>query len=174
MPVSDVGANAWTLIDLVVGLGLLLSMVVGLWRGLVVEVMSLLAWLVAYFLCQWWGADMATHIPVGQPGSSVNQAAGMLIVFVLAWIGWALVAWAAGKVIRASALSAADRAMGAAFGLLRGVVVALVACTLVNLTPLAKWDLWQSSRSVAWLNVLLKGVTPLLPEQVVKFLPEQS
>ena len=174
MSVTEAAANAWTLIDLVIGLGLLVSMAVGVWRGLVVEVMSLAAWLVSYFLAQWWGADMAAHVPVGAPGSSVNQAAGMLVVFVLAWIAWALVSWAAGKIIRASALSGADRTMGAVFGLMRGVIVALLVCTLVNLTPLAKWELWQSSRSVVWLNVLLRGLTPILPEQVVKFLPEQS
>ena len=106
---TEAAANAWTLIDLVIGLGLLVSMAVGVWRGLVVEVMSLAAWLVSYFLAQWWGADMAAHVPVGAPGSSVNQAAGMLVVFVLAWIAWALVSWAAGKIIRASALSGADR-----------------------------------------------------------------
>ncbi|MGE5451773.1 MAG: CvpA family protein [Acidobacteriota bacterium] len=174
MPVSDVGANAWTLIDLLVGVGLLLSMLVGLWRGFVMEVMSLLAWVVAYFLAHWFGADMAQHVPVGKSGSPVNHAAGMVVVFVLAWLAWAMVAWAIGKVIRASVLSAADRALGAGFGLIRGVIVALVVCTVVDMTPLSTWDVWQSSRSVVWLNVLLKGLTPLLPEQVVKFLPEQS
>lgn len=174
MPVSDVGADAWTLIDLMVGMGLLLSMFVGVWRGFVMEMMSLFAWVVAYFLAHWFGADMAQHVPVGKPGSPVNQAAGIVVVFVLAWLAWAVVAWAASKVIRASVLSAADRALGAGFGLIRGVIVALVVCTVVDMTPLATWDVWQSSRSVAWLNVLLKGLTPLLPEQVVKFLPEQS
>ncbi len=174
MPVSEVGGDAWTLIDLLIGLGLALSMIVGIWRGFVMEVMSLAAWMVSYFVAQWWGADMAQHVPVGKPGSSINQAAGMLVVFVLVWVAWALVSWAISKVIRASALSGADRALGAGFGLMRGVIVALLVCTLVNLTPLANWEVWQSSRSVVWLNVLLKGLTPLLPEQVVKFLPEQS
>lgn len=171
---SEVVDNAWTLVDLLVGLGLLLSMFVGLWRGLVVELMALFAWVVAYFLAHWYGGEMAVHVPVGVAGSSVNHAAGMVVVFVLAWLAWAMVSWAAGKVIRASVLSSTDRALGAVFGLIRGVVVALVVCTVVGMTPLATWDVWQSSRSVAWLNVLLKGLTPLLPEQVVKFLPEQS
>lgn len=169
----DTGADAWTIIDLLVGLGLLLSTVVGIWRGLVTEVMSLAAWVVAYFLAQWFGPDMAGSVPVGLPGSSVNLAAGMVVVFVLAWLAWALISWAISKVIRASALSAADRALGAGFGLMRGVIVALLVCTVVNMTPLSKWQVWQASRSVAWLDVLLKGLRPVLPEQVVKFLPEQ-
>ena len=44
MPVSEVGGDAWTLIDLLIGLGLALSMIVGIWRGFVMEVMSLAAW----------------------------------------------------------------------------------------------------------------------------------
>jgi len=61
--------------------------------------------------------------------------------------------------------------LGAVFGLLRGVLVALVVATLVQMTPLAQTELWRSSRSVAWGQVLLEGLRPILPDQVLQFLP---
>lgn len=167
------GANAWTLVDLVLALGLGLSVIVGAWRGLLIELLSLAGWGVSYFSAQWFGPAWAAMVPVGQPGSRLNMLAGMLLVFVLAWLVWALISWALGKVIRATVLSGPDRLLGAGFGLIRGVLVALVVATLVNMTPLARWEPWQASRGVAWLQVLLQGLRPVLPEQVVKFLPEQ-
>jgi membrane protein required for colicin V production len=112
-------------------------------------------------------------VPIGQPGTRLNVIAGMIVVFALVWLTWALISWAVIQVVRASALSGPDRLMGAVFGFVRGVVVALAVVTLVSMTPVAKWEPWKASRGVAWLQVLLKGLRPVLPEQVLQFLPEQ-
>ncbi|MBI2732650.1 MAG: CvpA family protein [Aquabacterium sp.] len=171
--VSETGAYAWTLPDLLLLLGLGLSVVVGAWRGLVTELLSLAGWGVSYFLAQWFGPAMGAHVPIGQPGERLNVLAGMIVVFVLAWLAWALISWVITQIVRASPLSAPDRVLGAGFGLMRGVVVALAVVTLVGMTPVAKWPSWQASRGVAWMQVLLKGLRPVLPEQVIQFLPEQ-
>jgi membrane protein required for colicin V production len=171
--VTDVAESAWTLVDVVLALGLLLSVIVGAWRGLLTEVLSLLGWAVAYVAAQWFGPVGASMIPVGTPGSRLNLISGMLVVFVLAWLAWALISWALAQMMKASVLSGPDRVLGAGFGLVRGVVVALVVSTVVNMTPVARWEPWRESRGVAWLQVLLAGLRPVLPEQVVKFLPEQ-
>ncbi|WP_290664463.1 CvpA family protein [Aquabacterium sp.] len=168
-----VGGSAWTLVDVALALGLFLSIIVGAWRGLVTEVLALLGWAVAYFAAQWYGPEGAKLIPVGEPGSRLNLISGMLVVFVLAWLVWALISWAVAQMIKASVLSGPDRLLGAGFGLVRGVVVALVVCTVVSMTPVARWEPWQASRGVAGLQILLTGLRPVLPEQVVKFLPEQ-
>lgn len=171
--VTETVGYAWTLPDLILLVGLGLSMVVGAWRGLVKEMLSLAGWGVSYFSAQWFGAPMGETLPIGQPGQRLNVLAGMIVVFVLAWLGWALISWAITQVVRASPLSAPDRVLGAGFGLMRGVVAALVVVTLVGMTPVAKWPSWQASRGVAWMQVVLKGLRPVLPEQVIKFLPEQ-
>ena len=170
--VTQAGSSAWTLIDLILLIGLGLSVIVGAWRGLVTEMLSLAGWLVAYFGAQWFGPAAGQWVPVGEPGSRLNVVAGMVVVFVLAWLVWALLSWALVQVVRASALSGPDRAMGAVFGLMRGLLVALVVVTLVSLTPIAKWTPWQQSRGVAWMQVLLDGLRPMLPAEVLQYLPE--
>lgn len=171
--VSETGAYAWTLPDLLLLVGLGLSVVVGAWRGLVTEMLSLAGWGVAYFSAQWFGADMGANLPIGQPGQRLNALAGMIVVFVLAWLAWALVSWAISQVVRASPLSVPDRMLGAGFGLMCGVVVALVVVTLVGMTPVAKWPSWQASRGCGVDAGITKGLRPVLPEQVIQFLPEQ-
>ncbi|MDO9238068.1 MAG: CvpA family protein [Aquabacterium sp.] len=170
---TEAGAYVWTLIDLVLLVGLGLSVVVGAWRGLLTELLALAGWGVSYFAAQWFGPVGAAWVPVGHAGSRLNLLAGMIVVFVLAWLAWSLISWALTNMIRASVLSAPDRLFGAIFGLMRGVVVALAVTTLVTMTPLATWEPWHASRGVTWLQVLLQGLRPVLPEQVLKFLPEQ-
>ncbi|MGV8822956.1 CvpA family protein [Methylibium petroleiphilum] len=147
-----------------------LSVIVGLVRGLLYEVMSLLGWVVAYVAAQAFGFAVAPSIPVGAPGSGLNLAASFVIVFVAVLIGWGFLSWLIKKLVQASPLSPLDRVLGAVFGLLRGVLVALVAATAVTMTPLATSPAWQAAHSVAGLQAVLAGLKPLLPHEVARHL----
>lgn len=50
---------------------LLASMVVGFWRGLVYEVLSLAGWVAAFVVAQWLAVDVVAWLPVfqGAPAS---------------------------------------------------------------------------------------------------------
>jgi membrane protein required for colicin V production len=147
-----------------------LSVVVGLVRGLLYEVMALLGWVVAYVAGHALGPQVAPALPVGDAGSALNAVAGFVAVFVATLIVWSLLSWALRKLVQASPLNPLDRALGAVFGLLRGVLVALVIATAVNLTPLAESPGWQASRSAAGLDRVLDGLRPLLPPEVARHL----
>lgn len=164
----------WTLVDLALGLGLALSVLVGAWRGLVTEMLALFGWGVSYFAAQWFGPEAGLHVPVGESGSRVNVLAGMMVVFVAAWLAWALLSWGVRAMVRASGLSGADRLLGAAFGLIRGVLVALVLYTLVSMTPMTRWEPWQASHAVPWLQVLMQGLRPVLPDDFSRYLPDTA
>src|SRR5688572_3387746 len=150
---------------------LLLSVVVGLWRGLVFEVLSLLGWLAAYLAAQWLTPELAPHLPVGTPGSALNHAATFACTFIAALIVWGLLARLLRMAIHATPLSVADRALGATFGLARALVVMLAITTVVMLTSLAKSAAWQQSRGAVWLNDALAGIKPVLPPAIAEHLP---
>jgi membrane protein required for colicin V production len=150
---------------------LALSMVLGLWRGFVLEVLALSGWLAAYFGAQWLAPIWAPQLPVGEPGSSANAAAAFVIAFVAVLVGCGMAARVLRMLVRATPLRAADRALGAAFGLVRGVLLLLVLATVVALTPAAASPLWHGSHGARWLGVALHGVEPLLPAEVARFMP---
>jgi membrane protein required for colicin V production len=153
-------------------LGLLvLSTLVGIVRGLVSEVMSLLGWFVAYVVARMFAADIAPLLPVGQPGSQVNFGAGFAAVFVGTLIFWAICSWLVRMLLRASPLSGIDRLLGAVFGLVRGLVLLLAVAIVANLTPLAKSASWHDSVGAHWLDSALAGLRPWLPPQLSERLP---
>jgi steroid 5-alpha reductase family enzyme len=57
----------------------------------------------------------------------VRYAAGFAVVFILAVFAGGLVAWGTSKLVEAVGLRPVDRVLGAAFGLVRGVVLLLAA-----------------------------------------------
>ena len=149
---------------------LALSVVVGLWRGLVFELMSLVGWVVAYVAAQLYSLQVAPHLPIGLPGSALNLGAGFALTFVGVLIGWTLLARLVRLLVHATPLTLIDRTLGAAFGLVRGGVLLLALTTLVAFTPAARSQPWQDSQGAAWLRVALQGIKPVLPVEVSRYL----
>jgi len=150
---------------------LALSVLVGLWRGLVFELMSLVGWVVAYVAAQLYALQVAAHLPIGAPGSALNLGAGFALTFVGVLIGWTLLARLVRLLVHATPLTLVDRTLGGAFGLARGGVLLLALATVVAFTPAAQSQPWQDSQGAAWLRVALHGIKPALPADVARHLP---
>ncbi len=149
---------------------LLTSLLVGAWRGLVYEVLSLLSWLVAFVLAQWLASDVEPHLPLGNASEPVRYAAGFVLVFVGALFALGLVAALVKKVIEAVGLRPVDRILGALFGVLRGAVLLLAAAVVVGMTPFKSAAWWRESGGAQALMTTLRAIKPVLPEEFGNYL----
>jgi membrane protein required for colicin V production len=163
------GGLAWT--DWALIALLALSVSIGMARGLVFELMSLAGWVVAYFAALWFAPEVAPHLPVGTPGSALNHSAALAACFVGAIVIWSLLARLVRMVIAATPLTVPDRILGAAFGALRGLVLLLALATVVSLTPAAQSTAWKQSVGAQWLAILVRGLQPLVPPALGRWLP---
>jgi membrane protein required for colicin V production len=150
---------------------LAISIAVGLWRGLVFEVLSLLGWVAAFIAAQMAVLSVAPFVPIGVPGSALNHGAAFLAAFVLALLLWTLGAWLIRLALHATPLQPVDRLLGGLFGLARGGVLLLAVTTVVLLTPANRSSAWQQSLGAAWLSALLYGLKPALPDPIARHLP---
>ncbi|MEO7151686.1 MAG: CvpA family protein [Burkholderiaceae bacterium] len=158
-------------VDLAMLVLLALSVLVGLARGFVFEVLSLLGWIAAYFAAHWAAPQLAPQLPIGTAGSALNYGAAFAIVFVLTLIVWSVAAGLLRRLLHATPLSVVDRLLGAGFGFARGMILLMVLATLVSLTPLAKDPAWKQSLGRPWLDGVLRGLKPVLPDEVSRLLP---
>ena len=150
---------------------LLVSIGIGLWRGLLLEAAMLVGWIVAYFVAQWFAADAAPHLPIGVPGSEINHAAAFALVFIGTLIVWGLLARGVRSVVHATPLSIVDRVGGGAFGVLRGAVMLVALSTVVGFTPTAQSQAWQASTGARWATQAVHVIKPLLPPELLRWLP---
>lgn len=150
---------------------LAVSLALGAWRGLVYEVLSVLGWVASFVLAQWWAPEVAMKLPMSGAAEPIRYAAGFVVVFVGAVFAAGLLAWVAKKLIEAIGLRPVDRTLGAAFGLVRGLVLLLAAAVVVDMTPLKSDAWWQESKGAGVLTAALKGLKPVLPEEFGRYLP---
>ena len=159
-------------LDWVILAALLVSLLLGVLRGLVYEVMAALSWIAAFVLAEWLAAQVGQWLPMGATSEPLRYAAGFAVVFVLAVFAGGLVAWSLRRLVEAAGLRPVDRALGAAFGVVRGVVLLLALAVVVNMTPLRKDAWWTESRGAAVGTTALKGLRPVVPERFGQYLPE--
>ena len=149
---------------------LVFSLLLGAWRGLVYEVLSVLGWAVSFYAAQYFAPMVAAWLPLQSSSETVRYAAAFVLVFVAAVFAAGGLAFLFKKLIEAMGLRPVDRTMGAAFGLVRGVILLLAAAVVINMTALEKSVWWQESKGAPILSATLKGLKPALPEQFAKYL----
>ena len=150
---------------------MLASMLLGAWRGLVYEVLSLLGWLAAFVLARWLAADVANYLPMSGTSDVLRYAVGFLLVFVATVMLSGLLATVLKKLLATVGLRPVDRALGAIFGASRGVLLLLLATLLGGMTPLKDSQAWTDSQGVGMAETVLKGIRPVLPSELDRYLP---
>ena len=146
------------------------SMLLGAWRGLVYEVLSVLGWAVSFYAAQYFAPQVAIWLPLQLGTETVRYAAGFVLVFVACLFAAGLLAFLGKKLVSAIGLRPVDRTMGAAFGVVRGVILLLATAVVMDMTALKNSAWWQESRGAPLLTATLKGLKPALPEQFAKYL----
>jgi membrane protein required for colicin V production len=147
------------------------SMLLGVWRGLVYEVLSVIGWIAAFVLAQWFAPTVAAQLPMESSGDTLRYAAAFILVFVASVFAAGLISALMKKVISAVGLRPVDRMLGAIFGLFRGVILLLAVSVVVHMTALQESEWWLESKGAPMLMTLLKGLRPMLPEKFGAFLP---
>lgn len=160
------GALDWIFI-----VALLASIGLGVWRGFVYEVMSVLNWLLAFVLAQWLGADVGRHLPIGGNSEALSHIAGFVLVFVVAVFLGGLLVWGLPKLIEQAGLRPVDRVLGGVFGLVRGLILLLALTVLVLMSPFKSQAWWRDAKAARASVEVLKVLKPVLPQGVGKYLP---
>lgn len=151
----------------------LLSCLLGGWRGLAFEVIALGAWVCAFFAAQWGSVIVEAFWPwqwLADNGKARHLASFVLVfVVTLLLLGWLASAARAG--MQKTGLRVFDRTLGMGFGVLRAVLLLWVLTVVVWLTPLHKAAWWQQSCSAPWLDSSLRTLSPWLPASLQQWLP---
>jgi membrane protein required for colicin V production len=123
----------------------LVSVGIGITRGFIREVLSLVVWILATFNAYLLGDELSTMLTdlINKP--SVRLSIAMAVLFVMTLLVGALLNHVFSEMVKNSGLTSADRILGIFFGLARGVILIMM---LVLFTPayMKQAKSWQQSR----------------------------
>jgi membrane protein required for colicin V production len=144
------------------------SMLLGFIRGLVSEVLALVAWGVAIVAAKYFGVVTGIRLAPWIPDGTMQMIAGMALVFVGVLVGFTGLRWLVSMMVRAAGMGLLDRALGACFGILRGGLVVVLGVLVAGLTSLPKEIWWRSAMLAPPLETAVLAMKPWLPQDVAK------
>ena len=148
-----------------------LSFLLGLWRGIVQEVLSLAGWVAAFYVSQMYAPMAAAWLPMEGSSQMLRYAAGFVVVFMAVLVATVLVSFVVKKLVSAVGLGPLDRLLGSLFGFMRGVVILLAVTVFVGMTPMRDTEAWKQAQGTQWLQQFLHVLKPVLPADFGKYLP---
>lgn len=158
----------WGWVDISIFVIISLSVLVGVLRGFIREVLSLLVWILAFWVALEYTpklADLfADVITAASPRFVVAFAALFLVTLILGGV----IGYLVNKFVRKTNLSSLDRSIGMFFGLARGVVIIAVLVMVMNVTPLVRTPWWEASIFVDYFQTLLVWAGDVLPHGVAR------
>ena len=146
----------------------ILSALLGWWRGVVYEVLSLLGWMVAYLVARLFAIRVAPYMPDALDSEASRTVAAFAVLFIVTMIVAGIAAGLLSKLVKWVGLVRLDRSLGTLFGVLRGVLVMLVLILLAGLTSLPQQPFWHDAVLSKPLQRLAVAGLALLPESVAQ------
>lgn len=142
---------------------LLISLLLGAWRGLVYELMAIAGWVCAFLVARWAGELVGFWLPMGDTPEPLRHVTGFVLVFIGVAFACGMLAALARRLATSLGLRPVDRVFGAVFGVLRAAMLLLVLAALVRMTPLAAAPWWRESLSGPLLEMTLQSILPFWP-----------
>lgn len=148
-----------------------LSMVFGLWRGFVSEMLSLLCWIAAFWVAWAFGDKVARLYQAYLTEPAASLIAGYVSCFLGVLVVGALVGWLVHRLMEGGGLRGGDRLLGAGFGFARGVLLVTFVVLLAGFTALPRESAaWQQSRLLPAFEHGAAWVAQALPPDVTRYL----
>ena len=166
--------------DIIVLLVVGIAAVGGFMRGFVQEVLSLASWVLAVFAIRFLHTDLTAALYgfIGTPSGAAVLAFALLLL--IPYAGMKLIAGRLGTATRNSVLGPFDRVLGFGFGAVKGVIIVVMAFSLLVLGYDTVWGpagrpAWiTTARTYPFVNASSDAMVHLIDERQRRLRGEQA
>jgi membrane protein required for colicin V production len=144
------------------------SVVLGLWRGVVSEILALAAWVAAFFAARHFGGEAGGLLARWIADPAAAAMAGFVGVFIAVLVVFAVIRQLLSFLLRAVGLGVLDRLLGSVFGVARGLVLVLAGVLLAGMTAMPKESWWRGAVLAPPLETAVIAAKPWLPSEVAR------
>ncbi len=155
-------------VDIAIAALLLISILVGIFRGLVKELLSVMAWIAAIWVTFTYG-QMASGYLVGYlKNPDMASAVSYVLVFLAALIIFSIVGYMVGRIFSATGMTGIDRSLGSVFGAVRGAVLVAILILVGRFMAFEEHSWWTDSQLLGYFDSLAEWIRSYLPEKIAQ------
>ena len=144
------------------------SLLIGVWRGAIREIVNVMGWVIAFIAAQAFAPEFGVYLSDWMTDPSVRVVVAWLIIFIAVMMGISLAGSLIAEGVRKLGLGPQDRSLGAVVGLLRGGLIVLLLTLAAGLTTFPNATIWKDAALTPWLETMALCARPLLPESLAR------
>ena len=125
-------------------------------RGFVREALSLVSWVLAFFIAGHFYTYITQYLTYFE-NEMIRIAVAITILFFATLLVCSVVSYVIGQLVQKTGLSGTDRVLGICFGVLRGILVVAALLFLVDtFTSLSKSPYWTESQLIPHFHFIIR------------------
>lgn len=160
------------ILDIVFIAILVISILVGLIRGAIREVLSLVGLAIAIYLALSFSETLSKdYVSKFFEDAKVSYIISFILIIVAAIFAIALFNLFLSQLLKASGLSFINRLLGMAFGVIRGVLICSIITLAMNFIPgIANKSWWKASATAPIFHSIANQMIAYLPKEINNYL----
>ena len=144
------------------------SALISVTRGFVREVLSLIAWVAAFWVALTFSQQAADYIQPYVHNDTLREVTAFVALFLATLIIVALINYLIAQIIERTGISGTDIMLGMVFGIVRGVIIVALLVLLGSLTSFPQELWWKESMLLKHFINLAIWIKSFLPPDVAK------
>lgn len=140
--------TTWTGLDFVMASVILLSLVIGIFRGFISEAISLFTWFFAFFAAFRFSPNMSKLLHAIISDDATRHVISVILIFILILLAGFIVKKLITMLIKFTGLGFFNRLLGMVFGMARGILFNIIILVMVQASAFQN-DAWAKKSVIA-------------------------
>lgn len=147
-----------------------LSVLLGLIRGFVHEVLAIVGWILAFYIAKVYASELAPLMPIEIPSESLKLLAAFLVLFLSTLLITSLIAIIIAALFKKVGLGWFNRWLGMFFGFMRGLIIVCILVFLAGLTEIPKDERWRNAMFSTPFEAIVQSCLAWLPDSIASYI----
>ena len=145
---------------------ILSSTLLSLARGFVREFLSIVIWILAFWVAFQFEDSLATWFTPYISTVSLRIIVSFLILFVITLMVGSLINFSISKLLATTGFGGVDKLLGMVFGLARGILLVGIILLLASFTAFTQDQWWINSILISYFKPLVVWLNSFLPDKI--------
>ena len=153
-----------SIVDIAIIAIIVVSLIIGLFRGFVREFLSLVSWGVALWAAYVYAQPGSEYLESYIDQQPVRIVDAFVVIFVVVLIAASFLGYLLGRLLSISGVTGVDRSLGMLFGVGRGVIIVSILILASVFMDMTTHPMWEKSLLVDYFNPLADILRSLMPQ----------
>ena len=146
----------------------ILSAIIGIARGLIRESLSLITWLVAFWIAYTYASSISIYFKDFLSAPALQVAVAFVALFIGSLVVLSIISFLLYRLMSVQGVSGTDRILGGFFGIARAVVIVAGFMLVAGVTSLPQEPWWRESLLAKQFAPVIGLLRDLLPSDIAQ------